>query len=267
MDRLALDDGMALAYQLDGNPAGPALVFSNSLGTDLHMWDEQVAALGDTFRIVRYDTRGHGRSGVPAGITNLDRLGRDVLALLDQLGIAQAHLCGLSLGGLTAQWLAIKHPQRVGRIVLANTAARIGSEAIWAARIDAVERGEMAAIADAVLARFFSPRFRAANPAVVQAFGATLVAIDPAGYVACCAAIRDADLRPLVGTIGAPTLVVGGELDEATPPAQAEELYAAIGGSALLIFPGVAHLSNVEQPAEFSEQVRRFLLDEKGATR
>lgn len=257
---LTLDDGLALNYSLDGTTDGPALVFSNSLGTDLSMWDAQAAALGDTFRIVRYDTRGHGASATPDAPASLARLGHDLLALLDHLGLARAHLCGLSLGGLTAQWLAIHHPARVERLVLSNTAARIGSVESWNARIAAVEAGGMAAIADAVLARFFSPTLRIAQPETVDGYGAKLLSTNPAGYAACCAALRDADLRSLVKQITAPTLVIAGALDEAAPPRQSQELRAAISASTLALLEEAAHLANVERPDAFSALLRRFLL-------
>lgn len=259
MHTLTLDDGLTLRYRLDGAAGAPPLVFSNSLGTDLRMWDTQAEALGDGFRVVRYDTRGHGGSGVPAGPATLERLGRDLLALLDHLDLPRAHLCGLSLGGLTAQWLAAHHPARVNRLVLSNTAARIGSVESWGERIAAVESGGMEAIADTVLARFFSPAFRADHPETVAACGASLRSIAPAGYAACCAALRDADLRPAVGRIAAPTLVIAGSLDEATPPAQSEELQQAIRGSELTVLDGAAHLANVEAPGLFSALLRRFL--------
>lgn len=255
---LILDDGLELFYTIDGAPSAPALVLSNSLGCDLRMWDAQAAALADRLRIVRYDTRGHGRSGAPAGPATLERLGRDLLALLDHLGVERADVCGLSLGGVTAQWLAIQHPARVGRLVLANTAARVGTTEGWDARIAAVAAGGMQAVADTVLGRFFSPAFQAAQPMVVAAYRATLLATDPRGYTACCAALREADLRPLLGRISAPTLVVGGALDESTPPAQAEELHAGIAGSGLAILD-TAHLSNIERPGEFGALLRQFL--------
>jgi 3-oxoadipate enol-lactonase len=260
MEILTLDDGLALRYRRDGAAEGPALVFSNSLGADLHMWDDQAAALGDVFQIVRYDTRGHGGSGVPGAPATLDRLGRDLLALLDHLAIPRAHVCGLSLGGLTAQWLALEHPARVGRLVLSNTAARIGSVESWEARIAAVAQGGMLAIVDAALARFFSPALHAARPEVVRRFGATLAETDPAGYSACCAALRAADLRPLAARIAAPTLIIAGALDEATTPQQAAELHAAIAASELVVLDGAAHLANVERPEAFSALLRRFLL-------
>jgi len=259
MEHLLLDDGLPLHYRVEGDASAPALVFSNSLGADLHMWDAEAASLGDMFCIVRYDTRGHGRSGVPRAPATIERLGRDLLALLDHLAIERAHVCGLSLGGLTAQWLAVHAPRRVGRLVLSNTAARIGSEASWDARLAAVAGGGMGAIVGPVLARFFAPAFRAAHPQTVARFHDTLCATDPAGYGACCAALRDADLRPHVASIAAPTLVVAGSLDEATPPAQAEELRVAIPGSALVILDGAAHLANVERPEAFAAHLRQFL--------
>jgi 3-oxoadipate enol-lactonase len=264
MPTLTLDDGVALHYRLDGDPGAEPLIFSNSLGAGLHMWDAQADALRERFHIVRYDTRGHGASGVPPRPATVEQLGRDLLALADHLGLGRAHLCGLSLGGLTAQWLAAHHPSRVGRLVLSNTAARIGSVESWSARIAAVEAGGMAAIADAVLARFFSPGFRRAFPATVARIGATLLATDPAGYCACCAALRDADLRPLSAGIAAPTLVVAGSLDEATPPEQAEALHALIRGSALALLEGAGHLANLEQPEAFSALVHRFLAGASG---
>jgi 3-oxoadipate enol-lactonase len=259
MKTLLLDDGLRLAYRHDGAADRPVLLFSNSLGADLSMWDGQVAALGERFGILRYDPRGHGGSGIPAAPANLERLGRDLLALLDHLAIGRAHVCGLSMGGLTAQWLALYHPERVERLVLSNTAARVGSVESWEARIAAVAGGGVAAIADAVIGRFFSPAFRAAEPATVARFAATLRATDPAGYIACCATLRDADLRPLIGRIAAPTLIVGGELDESTPPHQAAELHAAIAGSRLRIVAGVAHLTSVERPDEFNRVLLEFL--------
>jgi 3-oxoadipate enol-lactonase len=260
MPTLTLDDGLALFYQLDGPPDGPPLLLVNSLGTDLRMWDAQAAALGDRFRVLRYDARGHGLSGVPSGPATLERLGRDLLALLDQLGVARAHVCGLSLGGLTAQWLAVHHPGRVARLVLSNTAARVGSAESWEARIAAVREGGMAAIAEAVIGRFFGPAFRAAHPEQVGRLAETLLRTDPAGYRACCAALRDGDMRPLVPRIGAPTLVIAGSLDEATTPAQAAELHAAVRGSELAVLEGAAHLANVERPEAFTALLRGFLL-------
>ena len=155
--------------------------------------------------------------------------------------------------------MAIKHPERVGHLILANTAARIGSAEGWTARMEAVRAGGLAAVRDAVLVRFFSARFRATEPAIVAAFGAQLEATNPDGYIAACAALRDTDLRPLAGTIRSSTLIVAGTLDEATPSAQAEELRSSIPGSTLVMLPEVGHLSNVEQPTEFTAALLQFL--------
>jgi len=252
-------DGLRLTYRVDGVADAPVLVFVNSLGTDWRMWDPQAAALEDRFRIVRYDTRGHGQSGVPAEPATIDQLGRDLLALLDHLGIERAHVCGLSLGGLTALWLAARHPERVARLVLADTAGRIGSTAGWEARIAAVRAGGMVAVRDTVVARFLSAAFRSRHPDITQAIGATLTRTDPVGYMAACAALRDANLWTLVPTIRSPALVIAGALDETTPPAQAAALHAALAESELVILPNAAHLANIEQPEAFNAALLAFL--------
>ncbi len=259
MQTFITDNGIQIAYQIDGIADAPALVFSNALGTDLHMWDEQVVALGRFFRIIRYDTRGHGQSANPTEPATIDRLGHDLVGLLDYLGIEHTHVCGLSLGGLTAQWLAATYPQQVDRAIFANTAARIGSFESWSTRISFVERGGMGAIRDTVLARLFRPAFRSQNPEIVQHYSALLDTSNPDGYIAACAALRDADLRPIVGAIRAPCLIITSTLDEATPAAQAEELQRAIAGSTLVVLEQAAHLSNVEQPEAFNVVLREFL--------
>jgi len=267
MEYVTLDDGTRLAYRLDGPVGAPALALVNSLGADLRMWEPQIGALSRRFRVVRYDTRGHGQSDAPHGPYSIDRLGRDLLALLDQLHLAPApiRLCGLSLGGLTAQWLAAHYPERVGRVVLANTAARIGAAASWDTRIDAVRAGGMVAVREAVVARFLSAAFRASHPEDARAIGDMLEATHPAGYIGACAALRAADLRAIVPLIRAPALILAGALDEATPPSQSRELHAAIAGSELVVLNHAAHLSNVEQPEAFNAQALRFLGDHEGS--
>jgi 3-oxoadipate enol-lactonase len=195
---------------------------------------------------------------VPAGPYTLERLGRDLLALLDALEIERAHICGLSLGGMTAQWLAVSHPERVVRAVFANTAARIGSEESWDARIASVRAGGLRSIRDASLARYFSEPFRQRHPDVAQRTGDLLEATPEDGYIAACEALRIADLRGVVAGIRAPTLVVSGALDETTPAAQGQELHAAIAGSELAILDA-GHLSNIEQADAFNERVLGFL--------
>jgi 3-oxoadipate enol-lactonase len=257
-DHVDVED-VRLFFRLNGRPDAPVLLLSNSLGTDVAMWAPQVSEFGQYLRVLRYDSRGHGRSGAPPGPYTLDRLGHDALALLDHLGIERAHVCGLSLGGVIAQWLAIYHSQRVARVVLADTAARIGTDSMWNERIAAIRAGGMRAIREAVIGRFLTEPFREHHPDVTKRLGETLEATPVQGYIAACEALRDADLRPVAGSIQASTLVVVGALDVATPPEQAYELHSMIAGSALVEIPRAAHLANVEQPDVFNERVLAFL--------
>jgi 3-oxoadipate enol-lactonase len=245
-------DRVRLTYRLDGPEQSPTIVLINSLGADLRMWNPQIAALSRSFRVLRYDVRGHGQSGASDKELTIAQLGLDLLALLDELSIARVHICGLSLGGMIGLWLAIHHPERIERAVFAHTAARIGTAEGWNARIEAVRAGGMAAVREAIVARFLSDGFRARHPETAHWLGDMLEATDPEGYIAACAALREADLRHLIHKIQIPSLILSGALDQATPPAQAEELHCAIRGSELIIFPGVAHLSNVEQPDAFN---------------
>lgn len=251
-------DRVRLRYRDEGPREAPAIVFSNSLGTDLRMWAPQARTLAGGFRVVRYDTRGHGRSDAPPDPYTLDQLGGDLLALLDALDIAHAHVCGLSLGGMTALWLAAHHPERIARAVFANTAARIGSQESWEARIALVREGGMAAVREMAVPRFFSAAFRAQHPDLTRRIGAMLESTPPDGYIGCCEALRDADLHAALARIAAPSLVIGGALDESTPPAQAHALHAALPASELLIFPDTAHLSNLEQAEPFTARLRTF---------
>jgi len=245
-------DGVRLAYHVEGAEYSPPIVLINSLGTDSRMWDPQIPELSLSFRVLRYDVRGHGKSEVSNEPVTIERLGLDLLALLDELSITTARICGLSLGGVVALWLAIHYPERIERAVFANTAARIGTVEGWDARIEAVRAGGMKAVRETVLARFLSAGFRSQHPETTQWIGDMLEATNPAGYIAACAALRDIDLRGLIHKIRVPCLIIAGALDEATPPAQAEELHQAISGSDLIIFQDVAHLSNVEQPEAFT---------------
>jgi 3-oxoadipate enol-lactonase len=255
MTSVVVDDGVRLAYQLDGPSDAPVVLFVNSLGTSLQMWEPQVAVLANDFRVLRYDSRGHGHSDAPPGPYTVERLALDAVALLDALGVERTHVCGLSLGGVVALWLAIHRAGRVRRAVFANTAARVGTPEIWSARIEAVQTGGMAAIGDAVLARFLSEGFRQREPELARQVYEMLLATPSEGYIGCCAALRDADLRNLVSTIEVPSLVIGGELDQATPPAQAEDLHAGIVPSELMVIPNVAHLSNLEAPDLFNRRM------------
>ena len=250
--------GTHLHYRFDGDRAAPVVVLSNSLGTTLDMWEPQAAALAGRHCVLRYDTRGHGQSAVPPGPYTIDVLGRDVLALLDHLGIARAAFCGLSLGGMTGMWLGVHAPQRVSRLVLANTSAWMGPPAGMDERIAAVAAGGVAAIAPAVLGRWFTPDFAAREPARVAAVRAMLEGSPAAGYVACCHAIRDMDQRADIARIGAPTLVIAGTHDASTPPAAGRLIASEIRGARYEELPA-AHLSNIEAAAAFNAGLAAFL--------
>ena len=251
---------LRLHYEVEGREDAPVLVLSNSLGTDLSMWSVQMPALLAHFRVLRYDTRGHGQSGVPAGDYSIHQLGGDVIDLLDHLDIKRAHFCGISMGGLTGMWLAMHQPQRLLRLVLANTAARIGSEQSWQARIDAVCAQGMAALAPAVVERWYTPGYRARCAAAIKPFQAALAATSAAGYSACCAALRAADLRHGLPRIGAPTLVIAGTHDTSTTPAEGRAAAARIDG-ARYVELDAAHISNQEQAGAFTAALLSFLTD------
>ena len=251
-------DGFRIHYRVDGAAKGPALLFSNSLGTTLQMWAAQVASLSPGFRMIRYDTRGHGRSDAPAGAYSIDQLGRDAVAVLDAAGVTDAHVCGLSLGGVTAMWLGIHVPGRVRSLVLAATAARIGSEDFWNTRIRQVRASGTRSIADTVIARWFSEEFRTTNPAVVDTYRQMLVNTATEGYAGCCAALRDADLRQPIARIAVPTLVIAGAADPATPPADGDAIRQRVPGAEMLTL-NAAHMVNVEQADTFTEAIARFI--------
>lgn len=251
-------DGCSIAYRFDGPETAPVLLLSNSLGTDMTMWNPQIAAFSARFRVLRYDSRGHGQSGAPAGSYSIDRLGRDVIELLDALNIDTVDFCGLSLGGMIGQWLGIRAGDRLRRLVLANTSGQMAPPSAWDARIASVLHDGMAALAAASIERWFTPGFPATAPEAIAPIRETLIATRPQGYAGCCAAIRDMDMRRTATLIATPTLVIGGTLDPATPPPHSEALVAAISGSRLVMLEA-AHLSNIEQPAPFSAAVLAHL--------
>lgn len=234
------------------------LVLSNSLGTDLRMWDAQVAQMSERFPVLRYDTRGHGRSDAPPGPYTIEQMTQDVLVLMDELGLERAHFCGISMGGLTGLALAARHPERIERLVVANTAAQIGSQAQWDLRIDHARHEGMDALADPVMERWFTPTFTERAPHTFAELRATFTATDVEGYAASCAAIRDADLRGEAARIAAPTLVISGAHDRATPPEQGRWLHRHIEGSRYAEM-AAAHLSNIEQAGPFTSAVLDFL--------
>jgi 3-oxoadipate enol-lactonase len=241
--------GLLVHHRVDGPAGAPALLMINSLGADLSMWEPQLPALTARFRVIRYDARGHGRSPVPPGRYALDDLGRDALDLLDRLGVARAHVCGLSLGGMTAMWLAAHAADRVDRLVLFCTSARLGPPAGWAARAARVRAEGTGAVADAVVARWLTPGYAAARPGEVRRLREMVAATPALGYAGACAAIEQLDLRPELPGIVAPTLVVAGADDPATPPEHGAAIAAAIPGARLEIIPAAAHLASWEQAA------------------
>jgi len=252
------DDDCRLAFAVNGDPDAPALVLSNSLGTDRTLWDRQMETFADRFRVLRYDTRGHGESDAPPGAYTMERLGKDVLSLMDALGVAKAHVCGISIGGMTALWLGVHARERVSRLVLANTAARIGSVEIWDERIRVATTKGVEALADGAMTRWFTPAFHAAEPETVARLRATMCRVPVNGYVGCSIALRDADLRRAAPTVRAACLVVTGKHDPATPPAGGEWLAEVIPAAQLLQLDA-AHISNVERAPEFTRAVAQFL--------
>jgi len=253
-------DGCRLASDVEGPEHAPVCLLLHSLGTTSELWAPQRARFRRALRLIRYDARGHGRSQPPVGPYTLDQLGRDALAVLDAAGVDRAHVCGVSLGGLTALWLGVHAPDRVGRIVAANTAARLGSRDGWAERIQVVRAGGMAAVAEGGIARWFTEQFRDREPATVARFRSMLLSCPVDGYVGGCAVLRDADLRDEIGQIGAETLVVTGRHDLATAPALGTLIQERVAGSHLLELDA-AHLSNVEQVDAFTAGVLDFLSD------
>ena len=248
-----------LYYEIEGPDDAPVLVLSNSLGTTLAMWLPQLASLTEHFRVLRYDTRGHGQSEVTTGPYSIAQLGRDVVALLDGLNIPSAHFCGLSMGGMTGIWLGVNAPDRIGRLVLCNTSAAIGVPEVWNARIAKVKQDGMESIIDGVLERWFTADFLVHATAQVERVRQMLRNTSAEGYVANCAAVRDMDQRSELSRITAPTLVIGGRHDKATPSEHGELIARAIPG-AKYVELNAAHLSNWEVAQAFTQQLLSFLL-------
>ncbi|MFC5740550.1 3-oxoadipate enol-lactonase [Dyella tabacisoli] len=253
-------DGCRIAYRFDGPADKPVLVLSNSIGTTLNMWDMQIEALSQHFRVLRYDTRGHGGSSVTAGAYSFDRLGRDVIELLDALNISRAHFCGLSLGGMIGQWLGIYAPERIDHLILCNTSSFMGPAEQWDERIASVlQAKDMSETAEMFLSYWFPPHMLQAQSAIVDSIRAVLLSMDPQGFAGCYAAVRDMDMRRTVALIPRPTLVIAGQYDTVTLPSHSEWIAAHVPGAKLVILPAV-HLSNIEYPAEFLSAMLECLL-------
>lgn len=240
-------------HEVSGPADGPAVVLSGSLGSDLRMWDPQVEPLvAAGFRVLRYDHRGHGRSPAPPGPYTLDELARDLVALLDRLGVERVSLVGLSLGGMVGMWLGAHEPARVDRLVLCCTAARLGPAEMWTERARAARESGMDALADAAVGRWLTP---AADPELAGRLRAMVAATPAEGYASCCTAIQTMTVEDDLGSIVAPTLVVAAAQDPATPPEHALRITSAIPGARLAVVDGAAHLGNVERPDEFTSLI------------
>lgn len=251
-------ENLRLHYQVEGADGAPWLILSNSLGTRLDMWAPQMPALLQHFRVLRYDTRGHGKSSVPAGPYSIAQLGDDVIALMDHLKVDRAHFCGLSMGGMIGMWLGANRQSRINSLVLCNTAAKIGTPDMWNARIAKVESEGMAAIVSAVIDRWFTAGFVQRAAQEIEPVRQMLLDTPPAGYAANCAAVRDMDQREGLGGITAPTLVIGGTHDLATPPQDSKLVADRIKGGSYVELDA-AHLSNWERPEEFTGHLIGFL--------
>jgi 3-oxoadipate enol-lactonase len=254
----AMSNGARIDYSMAGAPTAPTLLCINSIATTRELWARQVARLSKSFRVITYDARGHGFSQLTAGEYSIEQLGRDGLAILDDAGAESAHVCGISLGGMTAMWMGVHAPRRVKSLTLANTAARIGSVEMWTERIAFVRQQGMATLADVTMPRWFTEGFRTREPQTVQHFHSMVAACPAEGYLACCAALRDEDLREAIAGIRCPVLCVAGSSDPATPPEALRFIHERIAGSRMVTLDA-AHLSNVEQHEAFNSALLDFL--------
>jgi len=242
-------------HRLDGPEDAPVLVLSNSLGTTNEMWEPQLPALTESFRVLRHDRRGHGRSEVPPGPYTIADLGRDVLELLDSLELERVSYCGLSIGGMDGMWIAANAPERLDRLCLCSTSANLGPPELWVDRAATVRADGTDAVADATMGRWFSSAFHEAHPEVVARFREMVASTPAEGYASCCEAIRDWDFRDELGRISAPTLVLSAEVDPSTPPEHGRLIADGIPGASFVVIPEAAHLVNVERPAEVDEAI------------
>ena len=251
-------DGCQLNVQVEGPERAPVLMLCNSLGTDLHMWDDQVKAITERFRLVRYDRRGHGKSGAPKGPYNMEMLGRDALAVMDGAGVQKVNWCGLSMGGMVGMWLGANAPQRIDRLVLSNTSSYMADKQIWNDRIKTVRAGGLAAIVDGTMERWFTKDFRERAPQAIARMKEMMLKTPLEGYIGCGEAVRDMDHREIIRKIAAPTLIIAGRHDPATTVEAGEFLRDRIPGAKLAVLEA-AHIANVEQPQAYTDTLLTFL--------
>jgi 3-oxoadipate enol-lactonase len=259
MPTITARDGCSINVEVAGREDAPALMLSNSLGTDLHMWDDQADEWAKHFRLIRYDRRGHGRSGTSKGPYSFDLFGHDILAILDALKIKKTHWCGLSMGGMDGQWLGANARERVDKLILSNTNFYYADKAPWADRIKFVRDNSLETLVGPNMERWFTKDFRERAPKSIERMRKMFVASNKDGYIACCEAVRDMDFRASNPGITNPALVIIGKQDFATPPAAGEEIARQIKGAKLAALDA-AHISNVEQPEKYAETVTNFLL-------
>jgi 3-oxoadipate enol-lactonase len=254
-------NGIQIEYELSGRAAGPVVMLSHSLGSSLAMWNPQMAALEPHYRVLRYDTRGHGGSDAPAGAYTLDMLGDDAVGLLDKLGIGVVHWVGLSMGGMIGQRLALNYPERLLSLALCDTAAIMPKEAqpIWRERIDVARQKGMQALAQSTLERWFTPPYLGQNPPAVELIRKHFLTTPVTGYIGCSEAIRGLNDLERLSELTTPTLIIVGEEDPGTPVAASEAMHERIRDSRLVVLPSAAHLSNVEQPDAFNSALIEFL--------
>jgi 3-oxoadipate enol-lactonase len=246
-------------HTLEGPEDAPVVVFSNSLGTTGAMWDAQAAALSDRFRVLRYDTRGHGETAVPPGPYTVGDLAGDVLSLLDRLGLERVSFCGLSIGGMTGMWLGVNAPERIDRLVICCTGMQLPTAEMWTERAALVRREGMESVVDATIERWFTPAFPERSPEVVQRIREIFLTTDPEGYAGCCEALAEFDMRGRLDVISAPTLVIAGEDDPVGTPERAASIGEEIEGSRVVILPEARHLAAVEQADAVTKELEQHL--------
>jgi 3-oxoadipate enol-lactonase len=251
-------DGCPIYFEIAGPQDAPILMLSNSLGTNLHMWGDQVKPFTSAFRLLRYDRRGHGQSGVPKGPYSMEQFGRDAIAVMDAVGAKKVHWCGLSMGGMVGQWLGAHAPERIDRLILSNTSCYYAAPQAWDDRIAAIRKGGLAAIANGVMNVWFTKDFHERSPDTIAYMKAMLLECPAEGYIGSAEAIRDMDHREIIKNITAPTLVIAGRQDMGTTVEAAEFIRSRIPGASLTLLDA-AHISNVELPGLYADTVLGFL--------
>ena len=254
-------NGISMHYTLEGAENAPVITLSHSLATDLTMWEPQMGSLLKPYRVLRYDTRGHGRTETPQGPYSLDILAEDALGLLKALGIKKTFFMGISMGGMIGQMLGLKAPGLINGLVLCDTSSRVPEESkpLWNERIDTVQRKGMESQVEATLERWLTSSYRKEHPEAVEKITAMIRATNPQGYIGCGQAIHELNLTDKIAAIKVPTLIIVGEEDPGTPVAASQVIHEKIKGSELVILKSAAHLSNIEQAAAFNKTVLNFL--------